>query len=329
MTTLTDRYVWAAVRTVPEPQRPGLEPEIRELVEESVRARVAAGEDMPAAESRALTDLGDPERLAAAYVDRPLTLIGPRYYLDWWRLLRTVTLLVVPISAAAVLVAQLLVTNDPGDAIGSAVSTALGVTVHLAFWITLVFVIIERSGAPGPGAAWTPEALPDLPDHSRRSRLPDLIASLVVLALVAGVIIWQQLLPAVRDSAGGAVPFLDPGLWSFWIPWFLGLLAAEAVFAVVLYRRGWSWSLAAVNLGLNLAFVVPAVFLWAGDRLLNPAFPAAVGWDPGAPEAAGALLGAGILAAILAIVAWDVIEGFLKARRAGLSARDGRRSNPS
>lgn len=315
MTTLTDRYVWAAVRTVAEPQRSGLEPEIRELIEESVRARVDAGEAVPAAEARALTELGDPERLAAAYVDRPLTLIGPRYYLDWWRLLKTVTLIVVPISTAAVLVAQLLVTNDLGDAIAGAVSTALGVTVHLAFWITLVFVIIERSGTSGPGAAWSPEALPDVPDLSRRSRLPDLIASLVFLALFAGALIWQQLVPAVRDSAGDAVPFLDPELWSFWIPYFLGLLAAEAVFAVVVYLKGWSWWRAVVNLLLNLAFAVPAVLLWVEGRLLNPEFPAVAGWGEGAPESGGAL-GAGIVATVMIIVTWDVVDGFLKARRA-------------
>lgn len=319
MTTLTDRYVWAAVRTVPEPQRSGLEPEIRELIEESVRARIDAGDPVPAAESRALTELGDPERLAAAYVDRPLTLIGPRYYLDWWRLLKTVTLIVVPISTAAVLVAQLLVTDDLGDAIAGAVSTALGVTVHLAFWITLVFVIIERTGAPGPGAAWSPDALPNVPDLSRRSRLPDLIASLVFLALLAGVLLWQHFVPAVRDAAGGAVPFLDPELWSFWIPWFLGLLAAEAVFAVVVYLKGWSWSLAAVNLGLNLAFAVPAVLLWVGDRLINPGFPVAVGWDQGGPEAGG-VIGAGIIATVLVIVTWDVVDGFLNARRASAAA---------
>lgn len=315
MTTLTDRYVWAAVRTVPEPQRSGLEPEIRELIEESVRARIDAGDAVPAAESRALADLGDPERLAAAYVDRPLTLIGPRYYLDWWRLLKAVTLIVVPLSTAAVLVAQLLVTDDLGDAVAGAVSTALGVTVHLAFWITLVFVIIERTGASPPGAAWSPDALPDMPDLSRRSRLPDLIASLVLLALVAGALLWQQFVPAVRDAAGAGVPFLDPQLWSFWIPWFLGLLAAEAVFAVVVYLRGWSWSLAAVNLGLNLAFAVPAVSLWVDGRLLNPAFPAAVGWGQGTPEGGG-LVGAGVVATVLIVVTWDAVDGFLKARRA-------------
>ena len=48
MTTLTDRYVWAAVRTVPETHRADIEPEIREMIGGAVDARLAAGED-PAA----------------------------------------------------------------------------------------------------------------------------------------------------------------------------------------------------------------------------------------------------------------------------------------
>ena len=316
MTTLTDRYVRTAVRTVPEPQRSDLEPEIRELIEESVRARLEAGEDAAAAEYRALTELGDPERLAAAYVDRPLTLIGPRYYLDWWRLLRTVSLIVVPISTAAVLVAELLATGDLGDAIGGAVSTALGVTVHLAFWITLVFVIIERSGSAGPGAVWSPENLPELSDHSRRSRLPELIASLVFLVALAVAVLWQQVSSVVTGPGGSALPFLDPALWSFWIPWFLGLVVAEAVFAVGLYLRDWSWAAAVVNLGLGLAFAVPAVLLWSEGRLLNPDFVDAVGWGPAvAPGESGAVVPL-VSAAIVILTCWDVADGFLKARRA-------------
>ena len=49
----------------------------------------------------ALVELGDPAALAASYVDRPLQLIGPRYYLTWWRLLKLLYSVVLPIAAAA------------------------------------------------------------------------------------------------------------------------------------------------------------------------------------------------------------------------------------
>lgn len=315
MTTLTDRYVWAAVRTVPDSQRAEIEPEIRGMIGDAVDAHRTAGEEPGAAERSALTELGDPERLAADYVQRPLLLIGPRYYLDWMRLLKTLLATVVPIVTTVVFLVQFLGQGDLGAAVGSALGTALGVTVHVAFWTTLVFAVLERSSVTGTGTGWSPDCLPTLPDHSRRSRLPELIASLVFLAALAVAVLWQQVSSVVRGPDGSAIPLLDPALWSFWIPWFLGLVLAEAAFAVWVYLRDWSWAAAVVNLGLNLAFAVPAVLLWSGGRLLNPDFVDAVGWDP-AVATGGWTIGSVVTGAVVLFAAWDVVDGFLRARRA-------------
>ena len=47
MTTLTDRYVWGVLRSVPEAQRPDLEPEIRAMIADAVDARAARHADGP------------------------------------------------------------------------------------------------------------------------------------------------------------------------------------------------------------------------------------------------------------------------------------------
>ena len=60
-----------------------------------------------------LTELGDPDKLAAGYTDRPLYLIGPRYYLDWWRLLKLLLWIVPACAAFGVALGQTLA----GDAI--------------------------------------------------------------------------------------------------------------------------------------------------------------------------------------------------------------------
>ncbi|WP_247827177.1 hypothetical protein [Arthrobacter antioxidans] len=320
MTTLTDRYVWAAVRTVPDAQRAEIEPEIRVMIGDAVDAHRTAGEEPGAAERSALAELGDPERLAADYVQRPLLLIGPRYYLDWLRLLKTLLSIVVPISTTVVFLVQFLSQGDLGAAIGSAAATALGVTVHVGFWTTLVFAVLERSGTTDTGTEWSPDRLPAVPDHSRRSRLPDFIASLVFLAALAVAVLWQQVSSVVRDPDGRAIPFLDPALWSFWLPWFLGLIIAEAAFALWLYLRDWSWAAAVVNLALDLAFAVPVILLWSEGRLLNPEFTDAVGWDPAAPTGGGWTIASIVTGVLVLFVAWDVVDGFLKARRAGAPA---------
>ena len=320
MTTLTDRYVWAAARTIPESQRAEFARELRERIGDASDALIDAGRSAADAEVAALTELGDPAALAASYVDRPLQLIGPRYFLTWWRLLKLLLVVVVPIATAGILLAHLLSGAVVGAAIGEAIATGLSVAVQLAFWTTLVFAIIERSPGTGPVETWTPEQLPQIPDAGRSHRLGDLIASTVFLVLFAGAIVWQQFASVYRDDAGQPIPLVDPSLWSFWLPYFLALLALEVLFAVAVYAWGWNWWLAAGNLVLNVAFVVPALWLFTTGRLFNEAYLDAAGWPWG--EAGGIIVT--IVVTVVAVVSvWDVLDGVIKAAR----ARPARRSS--
>jgi hypothetical protein len=315
--TLTDRYVEATARGLDDAQRPEVERELRATIEDMIDGRLAAGaSDRAQAERQVLTELGDPMRLAAGYTGRPLHLIGPAVYPDWVRLVKLLLGIIVPLSMAGSALAQALL-GDEGQAVGeivaSAVLTGLGVAGHILFWTTLVFAVIERSGGtPKPLVAWTPDQLPDI-SAARRVSLGDTAVSLALLVVTAGAIVWQHLASPVR-SDGESVPVLDPALWSFWLPWFLAVLLAEMVFVVVLYRTGsWSWPLAGVNVALNLAFGVPAVSLLLSDRLFNDAFIAqlvADGWVE-----AEAHLRAVTAVSVIAVTAWDSVDGALKARR--------------
>lgn len=312
MTSLTDRYVWAAARTLPEAQRTEFERELRERIGDATDALVETGRAPADAERMALVELGDPAALAASYVDRPLQLIGPRYYLVWWRLLKLLYSVVLPISIAAVLLAQLLSGVGVGDAIGSAIGVGLSIAVNLGFWTTLVFALLERS--PGKGAAdlaWTPDMLPALPELSRPGRRGELIGSLVFLGLFAIVIVWQHFgLPWV--GALETTPLLDPALWSFWIPYFLVLIVLEMLFAIAIYAWGWNWWLVAANLVLNVAFVVPAVWLFTTGQLINPEALDVMGWPWGD---AGDVIVPTIVVVVIGVAVWDVVDGVIKTVR--------------
>ena len=173
MSTLTDRYVFAALRSIPEAQREDIERELRGSITDDVEARVENGQPPAAAETDVLTALGDPVRLAARYTGRPLYLIGPDLFLDWWRLLKTLLVIVVPIAFLAVVLIQMaLDPGDPAGAFGTAIGTAVNVVVHLGFWVTLVFAVIQFNGTRrkdlglGP---WTPASLPQLPRQAQVS----------------------------------------------------------------------------------------------------------------------------------------------------------------
>lgn len=312
--TLTDRYVWVAARNMPEAQRADFGRELRERIGDEVDARLAGGGGTtPAdAERAVLVELGDPAALAANYADRPLQLIGPRYYLTWKRLLTLLYAIVLPISAGGILLAQLLSGAPVGDVVASVVSTTLALGVHLAFWVTLVFAILERSPGTQDVASWTPEQLPELRDESRSGRLGDLIASLVFLTLFAVLIIWQQAAPWTFGGEIEAIPVLDPALWSFWLPYFLVLIVLEMLFAIAVYLWGWNWWLAGANLLLNVAFTVPALWLFATGQLFNPAFLEIVGWPWG--EAAGVTTTVFVLV-FIGVAVWDVVDGVIKTVR--------------
>jgi hypothetical protein len=311
MSTLTDRYVWGVLQAVPSAQRRELEPEIRAMVGDAVEARQAAGARPEAAERSALEELGDPELLAARYTDRTLALIGPRYYPDWRRLLSLVLPIVVPITILAVGGAGYLAGQSAPELVGSAVSVGFNVAVQLAFWITLAFALLERSGRPSPMRDdWTPDELPELPSGRTESPIGLAIA---VVAIVVGALLlaWQQVAtPAVIDGVG--YPLFNPALWSSWMPYFLVLLGIEL--AAILWRwraGGWTWPLAFLNLATNIAFVGPALWLFTSGQLFDPGLVAAM-TDLGAAPAFD-VLGRIIPVIIVIAVGWDAIDGFRQA----------------
>ena len=73
---------------MPAQRRDEIAAELRGSIEDMIEGRTAAGEDTATAEREVLTELGNPAQLAARYADRRLQLIGPTYYLAWWRLLK-------------------------------------------------------------------------------------------------------------------------------------------------------------------------------------------------------------------------------------------------
>ena len=221
--SLTDRYVAATVRGLDEAQRPEVERELRATIEDMVDARLEAGAPTRAEAERAvLVELGDPVRLAAGYSGRPLHLIGPGVYPEWLRLVRVLLVVIVPISVVGNLVARLFVEDvaatNVGSLVGSSIALAITVALHVVFWTTLVFAILERTGHASLDT-WTPEQLPDT-SGTGRVGFGETAANVVFLVLVALALVWQQTSSPVT-SGGESVPVLDPALWSGWIPWLL------------------------------------------------------------------------------------------------------------
>jgi hypothetical protein len=314
--TLTDRYIWAVQRSLPEQQRADIDKELRGSIADAVDARVEAGTDAVAAEREAIAELGDPYRLAAGYADRPLHLIGPELFPTYIRLLKVLYAIVLPCAAGGVTLALLLSQPDSiGDVMGPLWATIVGAVVHLGFWTTLVFALVERGpkGKSSVVEAWTPDRLPELPQRGD-VKLADALGPAVFLLTMLGLVLWQQFMPVVRSGDGAPLPMLDADLWSLWLPVLFGIALLEVGFAVVVWRVGrWTAPLAVVNAILAIVPASILVWLFTTDRVINPAWAAQLELtDLVAPGGVLAVIGAFISAGV---AAWDIIEASVKTWR--------------
>ncbi len=316
--SLTDRYVWAVLRSLPEAQRADIDRELRATIADTVDAKIESGSTPADAEREALIELGDPYKLAWGYADRPLHLIGPALFPDYIRLLRVLYFVVLPIAVVGVFLALLLAKSlegeSPWGAFGAIWPVAIGIAVHMGFWTTLVFAVLERTTPQGRAlTTWDPATLPQIPVKGTIRSL-DTGAALVWLTLYVAALIGQQFFSPLLDAAGDPLPVINPELWSFWLPYFIGLAVLEAVFAVVLHRtRRWTVPLAIVNTVLALAFAIPAmILLWSGD-VMNPAFAERL--ELTALFSAGGVVTIVLVFVTGVIAAADIIDGFVKAIR--------------
>lgn len=311
--TLTGRYIGAVTRTIPERQREDVARELGASIADQLDARTEAGEPADAAERAVLTELGDPDRLAAGYADRPLQLIGPRYYLDWKRLLLLLLWIVPACAAVGVAIAKLLEGAGVVEVIGAIVPVVLNVVVQVCFWVTLVFFVLERTGSetmdPTP---WTPDRLPE--PRQSGARLSDLVGGIVWIALLAGAIVWDLTRGFVYLN-GDWTSFLNPALWPGWVLVLVLLMLGELVITTIAYRWGrWTVGLAVANTVLAVASASVLLWLQSAGLLANPAlFDLAI--DSGASADLPQVIGVLVSVTIVGVAAWDVIDGFLKARR--------------
>ncbi|MEU8016854.1 permease prefix domain 1-containing protein [Micromonospora parva] len=312
MNTLTDRYLAATLRSVPAQRRDEIATELRASIEDMIEGRTDGGQDATTAEREVLTELGNPDVLAARYADRRLQLIGPTYYLVWLRLLKLLLSFIPALVGTVVTVVEAAEGKGFG-AIGPGLVVALQVGVQIAFWLTLTFAIIERSQTAVDLPGWTVDQLPDAPVH-RGIPLADTIASVVMLVATIAYLPIQHFQSWVRGTDGENIAILDPALWSFWLPALIVVLIASVIFEIVKYRIGrWTWRLFGTKVLLNLAFSVPLAWLALSDRLLNPALAERLSWLADADNRD--LIGAAIAVGAAVVVVWDLIDTAIKTRR--------------
>ena len=207
--------------------------------------------------------------MAASYTERPLYLIGPALFLDYIRLLKVLLWVVVPIVFVVLVIIEVLQGTTFGELVGSTIGTSITVGIHIAFWTTLAFAVIERTpNSRKPLVGWTPDMLMDVP--AKRMSFGELVGSIVAGVLGVALLLLSPILTTVTDAEGNPVGVLQPELWQFWVPYLVVLAAIGIGFEFVRYYAGPSLPVAFGNLAINAGFGIPVVWLAATGQLLNP-----------------------------------------------------------
>ena len=309
--TLTERYIEATVRRLPATAQDDVRRELEASIADAVEARIEQGESPAEAEHAALTELGDPAVLASGFADRPLHLIGPRFYLSWMRLMKILLWTLPPLAAVGGAIGHAVTGAGFGTVFAEAIVLAISVAVHTAFWTTLIFAVIERTGAELP-SMWTVDQLPEVPE--KEGGWTDAIASLVFLALATGAFIWDALRGVVY-AGDEWISVLGSGLWPWWMTALFAIMAAEAVFVVLRALRGrWTVGFAIGRTVLAGLFVSWTATVLGRDLLLNPEVVALLAErDVGGDVVA--ILAILLAASVAAGAVWSIIVAWSGARR--------------
>ncbi|WHY54269.1 hypothetical protein [Peribacillus simplex] len=284
---LIELYIQEVTRTLPEKSREDIALELQSTIEDMLPVDHTE-QDVKAV----LLKLGDPVTLASRYRDRPMHLIGPRYFDVYICLLK----MILPIAAVISLIG--LVGDNPFrdmgntvvDAIliiiGKGISGMISTGIQVFFWLTISFAILERvdpskdqSPLTKDLKPWTPENLKDIPNISKKKAVPmiEIFASLLGLSVFAALYFNAVNLLGVYEKRNGSLIFVTPSfnqevLNSYWLLVSCVVIIGVLLAIYKLFLRRWTLKLALIHAIYQLLSTLTFIIIISNPDLLNPEF---------------------------------------------------------
>ncbi len=284
---LVELYIQEVMRRLPEKNREDIALELKSTIEDMLP------DDYTEDDVReVLMSLGDPAVLASNYRDKPMHLIGPRYYDLYITLLK----LIVPIAAAItfLVVAVSSVLNYSGDSnpveiflsiAGNGVVEAISAGMQVFFWLTVTFAVIERTVTPESqqpltmkGKEWSPDDLKDVPYIPKEKR----ISKLEIFGGLVWTVIWStcyfkasDLLGLYEKIDGGRVftPLFEQDILHGYWPLIVILIGLELILLLRKWRAGvWTKRLAVENAVYQFIPVAVFLFIFRNMDVMDPTF---------------------------------------------------------
>ncbi len=274
---MIDRYIYAVTQHLPENIREDVSKELLSNIQDMLPENATADQIQ-----EILEELGNPAKLAIEYNPERRYLIGPSIYNQYITLLKTVTGITALAMGCIAIFAWLFGPADaqkPARIVADIISAFFQGALHGAFWVTLVFVILERSGvyegnSPFSKKKWTLKDLPDIPDYGKKkiSRVSTMVEILFTVLFVV-ILIFRPGVFGVMLKGSQFVPILNTDRMSTYVFGIvllgiisLGILAWKTIYPY------WSIPLAAANAGHNIASSILMLFMVNDRHIVNAEF---------------------------------------------------------
>ncbi|MBD1383094.1 HAAS signaling domain-containing protein [Metabacillus arenae] len=324
---LIEVYIQEVTRRLPEKNREDIALELRSTIEDTLP------DDYSEKDVKAVLEkLGNPAALASGYRDQPMHLIGPRYFDVYVSLLK----MILPIAAVIALIsmiAEYFIGYSGEEAIVNVILTIMGkgvwniieVGIQVFFWLTLVFVIIERTDKgkdQQPLSAslqkWTPEDLKSIPYIPKKKAITKLevFGSLMWTAIWATFYFYANHLVGVYDGSGAGISALNQDVLLFYWPIVLVVIALEIGLALYKLIKGqWTKKMAIFNTALELIATVVFIVIVSNPNLMHQEYITYMSglFNTTAMQFETWIVGGVIIIFILS-AAFNVFDGFRKAR---------------
>lgn len=274
-------YIHEVTRRLPEKHRGDIALELKSTIEDMLPPDYSE-DDV----KTVLEKLGNPVILAEGYRDRPMHLIGPRYFDIYMTLLKMSLPIAAVITIISVIAENFIgyrgeeaIINGVLDVIGLGVWRIIEVSIQVCFWATLVFAIMERvdlSKERKPlTASWKEWSVDDLktvtyiPKNKSITKF-EVFGGLLWTAIWATVYVYADHLVGIYEKGRGGLEFVIPAvnqevLLRYW-PIVLSVVCLEILLSIYkLMTRQWNRGLAMYNTAFQLVATIVFTVI-----LLNP-----------------------------------------------------------
>ncbi|MEC0014463.1 hypothetical protein P4K74_29035, partial [Bacillus cereus] len=285
---LIDLYIQEVAKRLPEKNREDITLELRSTIDDMLP------EDYNEKDVKSVLEkLGSPVSLANGYLDRPMHLIGPRYFDVYTTLLK----MIIPIAAVIALISMVAenfigysgdqaVLNVILQLIGKGIGEIFEVSLHVFFWLTVVFVILERTDKDKgieplttSLKKWTPDDLKNISYIPKKKAISkfEVFGGLMWTAVWATLYFYANYLVGVYNGTANGLKFVSPTfnqdvLLQYW-PIVVIMIVFEICISLYKLVQGqWTQRLAIGNAILQIAGTIVFIVIVVNPHVFNAGF---------------------------------------------------------